>query len=148
MPFTIVFIVAGVLILSFVWYRGTQKPTHAGGIVYKKEKGRILFLVVTSAANKNKWVLPKGRIEENETPAFAAVREVMEEAGVHAKPLKKAGTVKFYKKGRRTVIVYFFMEFVHFYDTSTENRRLAWVGKEEAVKRLGFTNARNIFSKI
>lgn len=37
------------------------------------------------------WVLPKGRIEENETAEMAAVREVKEETGVKAEVLDFIG---------------------------------------------------------
>ncbi len=137
-----------ILCLWYVWYRPIHKPTHAGGIVYKKEKGITLFLLVTSSANKSKWVLPKGKIEGSETGEFAAIREVMEEAGVSAKPVKKAGTVRYFKKGQRIAVVYFLMEFVHFYDTSSEGRKIAWLKKEEAVKRTASNNLKRILLKV
>lgn len=48
----------------------------AGGIV-KNELNEILFIF-----RKGKWDLPKGKIEENETPELAAIREVEEECGL------------------------------------------------------------------
>ncbi|MBT3208047.1 MAG: NUDIX domain-containing protein [Bacteroidetes bacterium] len=48
----------------------------AGGIV-KNEKDEILFIFRLA-----KWDLPKGKIENNETPERAAIREVEEECGI------------------------------------------------------------------
>lgn len=41
------------------------------------------------------WVLPKGRIEKNEDLKDAALREVMEEAGVKAEITKYIGKIKY-----------------------------------------------------
>ena len=41
------------------------------------------------------WVLPKGNLEEGEPPADAAVREVLEETGVHGRLVEKLGDVKY-----------------------------------------------------
>src|SRR5436305_1750988 len=131
----IVFPLLFVSALLLIWYGKRQKPTHAGGIVFKNEGNRTLFLIVSSTSQKNKWVLPKGRIEQNETPEFAAVREVMEETGIEAKVMKQAGTIRMNKKGGKALVRYFLMEFVHFHDTSTENRKILWLDKKAAIKK-------------
>ncbi len=48
----------------------------AGGLVYNNEN-HLLFIF-----RRNKWDLPKGKIDENETPQQAAIREVAEETGL------------------------------------------------------------------
>ncbi|MGB1451658.1 MAG: NUDIX hydrolase, partial [Marinirhabdus sp.] len=48
----------------------------AGGLVFNQKK-EILFI-----KRNNKWDLPKGKIEKNETHEAAAIREVVEETGV------------------------------------------------------------------
>ncbi|MDA3953575.1 MAG: NUDIX domain-containing protein [Bacteroidales bacterium] len=48
----------------------------AGGLV-KNEKGEILVIY-----RRNIWDLPKGKIEKNELPKVAAIREVEEECGI------------------------------------------------------------------
>ncbi|MBS1757373.1 MAG: NUDIX domain-containing protein [Bacteroidetes bacterium] len=55
----------------------------AGGII-QNEKKEILFIY-----RRNKWDLPKGKIEKKETPEIAAQREVEEETGVKELSLKK-----------------------------------------------------------
>ena len=55
----------------------------AGGIV-RHANGKILFI-----HRKNKWDMPKGRIEKKETIIDGAVREVMEETGVRDLIVKK-----------------------------------------------------------
>src|SRR3989441_12466507 len=62
----------------------TRKPVKraqsAGGVVFRRDGGapRILLLKHSSG----KWMLPKGTIEEGETPEAVALREVREETGI------------------------------------------------------------------
>lgn len=59
------------------------------------------------------WVLPKGRIEKNETIQEAAIREVLEESNVKAKPLKYIGKVQYkYKNFKEDEMV---SKTVHWY---------------------------------
>ena len=48
----------------------------AGGIV-QNEKKELLFIF-----RRGKWDLPKGKLEENESPEICAAREIAEETGV------------------------------------------------------------------
>lgn len=126
------------LVITFIirLRKATITPTHAGGIVYRVENGRKLFLMVTSSTSKYKWVLPKGRIETHETPQAAAVREVLEEAGVTATIIKPAGTVSYKKKGQKITVAYFVMQFNKQAKKSTEGRRADWAEKEVVIERL------------
>ncbi len=58
-----------------------REPT-AGGIVFRRnKKGDIEILLIQDA--KDRWTIPKGHIEEGETAAQTAKREIGEEAGLH-----------------------------------------------------------------
>ena len=66
------------------WYRRTPQAkdrTSAGGIVLRREGGRIL---VAFAREKDypQFVLPKGGVEPGETLEDAARREILEETGL------------------------------------------------------------------
>jgi len=65
----------------------TKKETSAGGIVFKRQNGKIFWLICQHSYHKG-WVFPKGLIgdkKENEEAKEAALREVEEEGGVKAK---------------------------------------------------------------
>ena len=49
----------------------------AGGIVKNVNTGKLLFI-----KRFNKWDIPKGKIEENESASCAAIREIQEECGL------------------------------------------------------------------
>lgn len=52
------------------------------------EAGRILM--VREAIDEDRWTLPGGWADVNQTPAQSVVREVFEESGYHAQPIKLA----------------------------------------------------------
>jgi ADP-ribose pyrophosphatase YjhB (NUDIX family) len=57
------------------------------GAVFDRQ-GRLLL--VREVADGHRWSLPGGWAEVNQTPAQSVVREVFEESGYHARPLKLA----------------------------------------------------------
>lgn len=69
-----------------------SSKTSAGGVIFKKEKGKILILLIKD--NWNKWTFAKGFVEQNETYRETAIREMTEELGIDAKILKYVGDLK------------------------------------------------------
>ncbi len=67
----------------------------AGGIVYHQNSNDILFIF-----RRNKWDLPKGKIDDGESIEQAALREVEEECGIHSH--------KIIRKFKDTYHIYFF----------------------------------------
>jgi ADP-ribose pyrophosphatase YjhB (NUDIX family) len=57
------------------------------GAVFDRS-GRILM--VRETADENRWTLPGGWAETNQTPAQSVAREVFEESGYHVRPVKLA----------------------------------------------------------
>ncbi len=67
-----------------------KQETSAGGVVVF---GNAILLLKKYNGD---WVLPKGRVEKDENFHHAAVREVHEESGVKAKPVKYIGKIKYH----------------------------------------------------
>lgn len=82
----------------------------AGGVVV--DGNNVLIL----KKYRGDWVLPKGRLEANESREEAAVREVREESGINCEIVKYVGFVKYnYKhqngeKVQKTVHYYYMTE--------------------------------------
>jgi 8-oxo-dGTP pyrophosphatase MutT (NUDIX family) len=59
-----------------------REPT-AGGIVYRKKMpaGREVEILLLQDS-KGRWTIPKGHIEEGESPRQTAQREIQEETGL------------------------------------------------------------------
>jgi len=62
----------------------------AGAVVYKRERGIILFAFVHDVFGH--WTLSKGRLKEKETAEEGAMREIREEIGLDIKIEKEIGT--------------------------------------------------------
>ncbi len=147
----------------------------SGGVVCKKEKGGVLWLVrrtsVSDLFPETHWMLPKGWLDDlddgipgpmasgavkadEETLQKTAVREVAEEGGVDAKIIKKIETIKYlYRhpvKGRVLKFVTFYlMEWVSNLPQGFdgETSEIAWLPFEEAYKRLSFSREKEILGK-
>ncbi len=60
-----------------------QKVTHTGGVVVRKtERGELEVLLIKRDHGQEKYFLPGGRIEENESEIATSRREVKEETDV------------------------------------------------------------------
>lgn len=110
-----------------------------GGKVYN-EKGEILFIY-----RNNKWDLPKGKTEGNESIEKTAVREVAEETGVAGleitKPLETTYHIFKRNKKYKVKITYWFeMKTTFSGDLHPQEEegitKVAWLNKEQAVKAL------------
>ncbi len=133
-----------------------KREFSSGGVVFKKLK--VLWLVTKSAPSdlypKAVWRLPKGKIDGNETPEKAAIREVREEAGVEAKIFRKIETIKYFfnapDNGKILKFVTFYlMEWLrdlpegHDFETS----EVAWLQYEEAYKKLTYPTEKQVLKK-
>src|SRR5438132_4404220 len=59
-----------------------REPT-AGGVVFRRSpKDPSVIEILLIADSKNRWTIPKGHIEEGETPKQTAEREIQEETGL------------------------------------------------------------------
>ena len=56
--------------------------TSSGAVLFRKIDGRLHFLTVESQAKRGYWGLVKGHVEDGESIAEAAYREILEEVGL------------------------------------------------------------------
>jgi len=145
----------------------TKNELSAGGIVYKKVDGKILWLICQHSQHKG-WVFPKGLIGDNtkdERMEEAALREVEEEGGVKAKIIHKNPIKIVYKyqwkdsphggtAGKNILVnktvYYFLMEYVsgdpknHDWEMSDAK----FVPEEEIKKTLTYPSDKEAFERI
>ncbi len=116
--------------------------THAGGVVFRCEDHDRRVLLVRARPAPHDWVLPKGHIEADETPAQTARREVIEEAGVEAEPLRQIGTLEFdTPEGKHVRSAFFLMRFVRTVPAE-EQREIRWPTIDEAQALVQFDDTR------
>ena len=63
---------------TFKKFSKLHKVIEAAGGLVKNKNSEVLFIF-----RRNKWDLPKGKIEKKETSEIGAIREVEEECGIH-----------------------------------------------------------------
>ncbi|MBB4261174.1 MULTISPECIES: NUDIX hydrolase [unclassified Bradyrhizobium] len=80
----------------------------AGGIVLRR--GAVPLVAVVRQRKRNEWVLPKGKLDDGETPKEAAHREVLEETGHDVAIHEFLGTLVYQSGGRSKVVHFWRME--------------------------------------
>ena len=100
-------------------YAKRVDEVSAGGLVidFSGTKGLLIGRFDQKDANRERllWSLPKGHIEEGETPEEAAIREVAEETGINSEISRELGVIDFWfmaggKRIHKTVHHYLFKE--------------------------------------
>ena len=72
----------------------TRDEVSAGGVVFRLRDGGVVDVVLI-LTHERRWQLPKGWIEDGESPEQTAVREVREEAGVDAEIVGPLGDIEY-----------------------------------------------------
>lgn len=121
----------------------SSELTHAGGLVYRVHASNPEYLLITATGNPNEWVLPKGHIELDETPAQAALREVKEETGVLAEVVALIQDVSINVNGTEQLIRFYLMKALR-EGASVERRESAWLSAEHADQRLSYPESRQV----
>ncbi len=120
-----------------------SRPTHGGGVVFKLTSEGPRYLLVEASGTRGRWVFPKGHVENGETAAIAAQREVGEEAGVRARAIRRLRPVEHKKEGERIAIVYFLMTYAG-RTRPLEKRRIRWLTFDEAIGALDLGKSRRV----
>lgn len=139
--------------------RPPQRPTHAGAVVWRGDRGDPLFLLVTARQRHDEWLLPKGHIEPGETPQATARREAREETGLEVTVGDHLGTESFRAKGEEVVCAYYLAHCrapdaaalataPAAEETSAAEGRLAvWLPHRAALKRSSFPAGRAMLAR-
>ena len=134
----------------------TERQVSAGGVVYRKKVTGVEVAII-KVGPIVRWQLPKGIVDEGETPEQAAIREVREETGLNAKIESTLETIEYwYVSGGKTGKVRYH-KFVHFYlmkyrsgktdDHDHEVLEARWVPIVDAIRMLSFKSERELVEK-
>lgn len=81
---------------------------EASGVVPYMIKNDRLYIMLVKSSNGNRWVLPKGGLESDQTKKSNAAKEAYEEAGVILKAKIKLGSYEMIKERKELNKVYMF----------------------------------------
>ena len=99
------------------------------------------------------WSLPKGHIEEGETPEQAAIREVAEETGITSSITKSLGVIDFWfmaggKRIHKTVHHFMFTEVGGtLLAQESEVDEVSWFPFSEIVERLAYPDEKKLIAR-
>uniref|UniRef100_A0A2R5LI79 diphosphoinositol-polyphosphate diphosphatase n=1 Tax=Ornithodoros turicata TaxID=34597 RepID=A0A2R5LI79_9ACAR len=96
------------------------------------------LLLVSSSSAPDRWIVPGGGLEPEEEPSAAAMREVMEEAGVRGHLGRFVGTFENLERKHRTMVFILEVteELEEWEDSKSIGRKRKWFTVEEALRVL------------
>lgn len=139
----------------------TAKPpvlnqVSAGGVAFRERQGTLEIAIIAMNPS-GRWQLPKGLIDEGETPEQAAVREVREEAGIDTEMVEKMETIDYWFVSDWDDTPRRIHKVVHFYllryvsgsvdDHDHEVLESRWVTIAEALELLAFDGEKSVVIK-
>lgn len=134
----------------------TMDQVSAGGVAFRWRDAEPEVAIVR-VKPKLRWQLPKGIVDEGETPQVTAVREVREEGGVQTELIKLIETIEYWYRSVKYGKPVRYHKFVHFYllqyksgdvsDHDQEVEEARWVSIDEAIELLEFKNEREVVEK-
>ena len=138
-------------------YAKRVDEVSAGGLVIDATGTKGLLIGRRDLKDQSRerllWSLPKGHIEEGETPEQAAIREVQEETGIESEIARELGVIDFWfmaggKRIHKTVHHYLFKETGgHLAPQITEVDDVGWFPLSEIVELLAYPDEKNLIAK-
>lgn len=129
----------------------------AGGLVIDSTGTKGLLIgrrdIKDQSQERLLWSLPKGHIEEGETPEQAALREVAEETGIESEISKSLGVIDFWfmaggKRIHKTVHHFLFKETGgKLAPQVTEVDDVAWFPLAEIVEKLAYPDEKKLIAR-
>jgi len=138
-------------------YAKRVDEVSAGGLVVDTT-GKLGLLIgrrdqKDASGKKILWSLPKGHIEEGETPEQAALREVKEETGIDSAIEKSLGVIDFWfmaggKRIHKTVHHYLFRESGGILAAQeSEVDEVSWFPLEVIIEKLAYPDEKKLIAR-
>jgi 8-oxo-dGTP pyrophosphatase MutT (NUDIX family) len=138
-------------------YARRVDEVSAGGLVVDTTgtKGLLIGRIDAKDASRERllWSLPKGHIEEGETPEQAAIREVREETGIESEISKSLGVIDFWfmasgKRIHKTVHHFLFKEVGgSIAPQVSEVDDVRWFPLDEIVSKLAYPDEKKLIAR-
>ena len=124
-------------------------PILAAGGIVTRGRSRPVFAVVRLRRQKS-WVLPKGKLNKDETAIAAAKREVIEETGHDVDIQEYLGSLAYVTSGRPKVVKFWRMEASRkpVAKLMKDVSAVRWLPLDQAIKKLTHEREREFLIKV
>lgn len=124
--------------------------SSCGAVVFREENGKHLFLLIRNRRSAH-WGFPKGHIEQGETKTETAVREVLEETGLHVELMPdfvKNSDYTIQGKIEKSVSIFLGKTNETQYKIQEEEiEECGWYSYEDAMNVLNYENDKSILNE-
>jgi 8-oxo-(d)GTP phosphatase len=127
-----------------------SEPVRAAGGIILRGEGSDRSVALVHRPRYDDWSFPKGKLDQDEDEASAALREVEEETGLRCKLGRSVGAVTYRdRRGRSKVVRYFQMDANGgAFTPNHEVDELRWVAVDEATHVLSYTHDRDLLRRL
>jgi len=113
------------------------------GAIAVRGRGDQAEVVLVRARRSPAWIFPKGHIDAGETAAQAAVRELLEEAGVVGEAVAPVGSSRFSSGAEQIEVAYYLVRVLGL-GIAAEQREVRWCRFIDARARLTYADSRRL----
>jgi 8-oxo-dGTP pyrophosphatase MutT (NUDIX family) len=126
----------------------------AGGVLYRRNGHHVQVCLISKKGGRV-WALPKGRLDDGESPEQTAKREILEETGHLAEVHEKIDEISYYFHWKENntlyhkIVSYYLMPLVRENEAERDGEAdaVAWMSMGEAYRRLSYLNEKEIMRK-
>jgi 8-oxo-(d)GTP phosphatase len=129
---------------------GVSQPVRAAGGIVLRGEGPERSVALVHRPRYDDWSFPKGKLDDGEDEAAAALREVEEETGLRCRLGPSVGAVTYRdRRGRAKVVRYFRMDADGGrFTPNHEVDDLRWLPIEDAVRLLSYAHDRSLLRQV
>ena len=108
----------------------------AGALLWRESSAGEIEVALVHRPRFDDWSLPKGKIDENETPLACAYREVFEETGIKARFTRQLGAVEYEDNGMQKRVKYWVAQALGASDfvANEEVDQLRWLKPSDSIE--------------
>jgi 8-oxo-dGTP pyrophosphatase MutT (NUDIX family) len=124
-------------------------PIQAAGGLVTREAPDGQELILVHRKKYNDWSLPKGKVEPDEQPVHAAIREVREETGCEVEAEGFAGETRYEVRGVPKIVQFWRMRLVRQerLEENDEIARAIWLPVQEAIAQMTYEAERELVAR-